>query len=624
MKFPWSRRIGGMTQDKQPLRWDVIPCAEAGTLPGLFQHRAARSPDDVAYRQYDASQREWVTYSWAAALKLAAQWQRSLSQEKLSPGDRVAICLRNSIEWVCFDQAALSLGLVVIPLYANDTAGNNAYVLADSGSKLLLVGTLAHWEALHPYCETLPALERVLCVGQGALTIPSSPVPFSFTGDWLWQGDGELLDRCGSPDALATIVYTSGTTGRPKGVMLSHRNILSDAEATLAAIPGYRNDVYLSFLPLSHTLERTVGYYLPIMAGSCVAFARSVKDLPADMLAIRPTMLIAVPRIFERIHSQVQQQVRAKGKLAQLLLQATIMTGWKRFEATQWRRAPVGLRDQLAWAFLRQLVANKIVSHLGGRMRVAVSGGAALDIKLSRFFIALGVPVLQGYGLTEASPVVCGNRLEDNIPASVGRPLPGIEVKIGDDAELLVRGPNVMLGYWNLPIDTRNVVDREGWLHTGDQAEIVDDRIYIHGRLKEIIVISTGEKVSSADMELAICQEPLFDMAMIVGEGKPYLAVLLVLNPEGWKRVATSLVLDPDDPAALSSRRAMDLVVGRIKSRLSEFPAQAKVRAVHLTLEPWSIENGLLTPTLKLKRAEIEKRFEEPIRYIYSHHDFPV
>jgi long-chain acyl-CoA synthetase len=589
------------------------------TLVALFQRRAERTPDDSAYRQYDFKKREWCTYTWAGVLKLAGRWQQSLSQERLSPGDRVAVCLRNSIEWVCFDQAALSLGLVVVPLYVQDTPGDIAYVLADSGSKLLLVGSGEQWQVLYPHHGAFPKLERVLCVTRGEPPRSGEAISFSFVGDWLNQDDGEFEDRRHTPDSLATIVYTSGTAGRPKGVMLSHRNILSDAAAILEAIHGYRDDVYLSFLPLSHTFERTVGYYLPIMAGSCVVFARSVKDLPEDLLTVRPTMLIAVPRVFERIHGAVWEQAQEKGKLAGLLLRATVTIGWKRFEAMQGRSTPPGVLGKLAWVFLRHLVASKIISRLGGRVRLAVSGGAPLHGEVSHFFIALGLPVLQGYGLTEASPVVTGNRLEDNVPESVGTPLPGIQISIGNNSELLVRGPNIMLGYWNMPDDTRNTLDRAGWLHTGDQAEIVDARVYIRGRLKDVLVTSTGEKVSPTDIELAICQESLFDMAMIIGEGKPYLAVIMVLNPAAWRRFATSLALDPDGPESLRSQRALDLVLARIASRLSEFPIQARVRAAYLTLEPWTIENGLLTPTLKLKRAEIEKRFAEPLRQLYSH-----
>lgn len=594
---------------------DIISSEAAGTLPGLFQLRCERTPDRRAYRQYDPANGAWQSYTWREMRALAARWQSSLERESLDPGDRVAVLLKNSIEWVCFDQAAQSLGLVVVPLYTTDSTENLAYILGDCGARLLLVGE-GQWQALAPLQARFPQLARVLCV---ATTPVQAGAAQSFLAEWLTETAGPPSAHALDPNALATIVYTSGTTGRPKGVMLSHRNILSNAEAVLKLVPGYREDLYLSFLPLSHSFERTVGYYLPIMTGSTVAFARSVSQLAQDLLAIRPTMLVSVPRIYERVYAQLQRGLEEKGALARTLFEWAEKVGWRRFEAAQHRGKGPGLLAEMMWPVLRRLVADKILGHLGGRMRIAISGGAALSPRLLHCFVGLGLPLLQGYGLTEASPIVTGNTLENNVPASVGKALPGVEIRLGDLDELLVRGPNVMLGYWNNPEKTSDAIDVDGWLHTGDVARIEPDgHVFIVGRLKEILVMSTGEKVAPGDLELAITGDSLFEQAMVAGESKPYLVALVVLDAEGWGRFAHALAIDAADPKSLAAEAVTKAVRDRIGALLSGFPAYAQVRAVWLTLEPWTIDDGLITPTLKLRRAELERRFADAIRNLYA------
>ncbi|MEA1992353.1 MAG: AMP-dependent synthetase/ligase, partial [Thermodesulfobacteriota bacterium] len=567
---------------------------------------------------------KWISYTWQEIHIQYSRWQQALAGENLEAGDRVAVVLRNSVEWVCFEQAALSLGLVVVPLCTWDSPENIAYILTDSGTRLLLVGTAQQWEALAEHCAGLPALQDVLCLEKEKVTGTQHKIKFSHVADWLPERPVAPVNLAADPHGLATIVYTSGTTGPPKGVMLSHLNILWNAEAVLKANPGYCEDVFLSFLPLSHTFERTVGYYVPMMAGSSVAYARSVKDLAEDLLTIRPTVLISVPRIFERIYARIQQQLIEKGMLARWLFRCTEEVGWHRFEATQGRGRHVNLAKRILWPLLHRLVAAKILARLGGRVRFAVSGGAPLQERLSRFFVGLGLPLVQGFGLTETSPVICTNRLENNVPASVGEPLPGAEVKIERNGELLVRSPGVMLGYWNRPEHTRAAIDDDGWLHTGDIAEIKDHRIYIRGRLKEILVTSTGEKVSPTDLETSIVLDPLFSQAMVVGEGRPCVAALLVLNPAAWQVFASGLALDPEDSSSLQSPAAIKEVIKKIAVLLKKFPVHARVRSVYMTLEPWTIENGMITATMKLKRPEIEKQFTEQIRKLYLRRNIPA
>lgn len=608
---------------------DIISCEEAQTLAGLFSIRIKRNPQAIAYRQFDVESGKWREYNWQEMGTRVARWKRALMRENLEAGDRVAILLRNSIEWVCFDQAALAVGLVVVPLYPSDASDNIAYILEDSGTRLLLVGTQKRWETLAPRCKDAAGLDKILCVEHPSAEGSEGRV-LQGVDEWLRETDECPTDQeergssgtqdnfqPSDPHALATLVYTSGTTGKPKGVMLSHFNVLWDAEATLQAISGYPEDVYLSLLPLSHMLERTVGYYVPLMAGSSVAYARSLKDLPEDLKSVRPHIFVAVPQIYAGIRNKMNQQVQERGRVAKLLFDRTVALGWKRFTAVQgqgkerlWRR--------LAWSILRQFVADKALAAFGGRLRLAVSGGGPLHADVSRYFIGLGLPLLQGYGLTEASPVLTANRVHDNVPESTGIALPSVELRIGEQDELLARSPGVMLGYWNRLEETRAAIDAEGWLHTGDQARISDNHVFISGRIKEILVTSSGEKVPPGDLEMSIVQEPLFDQVMVVGEGKPYLTALAVVNKGEWRNLVSSLGLEADEVQSLTHSTTRAAALKRIKATLRGFPKYARIRAVYLSQEPWKVEDGLLTPTLKLKRSEIEKRFASQITELYE------
>lgn len=602
---------------------DLIPAKQAITLPGLFFERCRRSPEREAYRQFERESGQWRSLTWSDMHSLVRRWQSALRREQLEAGDRVAILAPNSVSWVCMDIAAQSLGLVVVPLYTTDNPESIGYILADAGASLLLVQNIEQWNALRSQRSNLPALRRVVCVERPDYGGAAAEIAPAFLDDWLPPQAIEPVAAKADPASLATIMYTSGTTGRPKGVMLSHRNILANAEAVLRVVPAYPADVFLSFLPLSHAFERTAGYYVPMMAGCTVAYARSVQNLAEDLATVRPTVLISVPRIYERVYARLQHGLAEKGRLAQLLFGWAQAVGWRRFEARQ-RRDPVPLAARLAWPALRRLVAGKLLARLGGRVRVAVTGGAPLNPKIARCFLGLGLPVLEGYGLTEAAPTVAANTAEDNLPGAVGRALPGVELKLGDNDELLVRGPNVMLGYWNNPRASAEAIPPDGWLRTGDVARIEDGRVFIVGRLKEILVTSTGEKVPPADVEMAITEEALFDQAMVIGEGKPFLAALLVLNPDAWRAFAREAAVDPDDPGSLASTVVVERALQRVSAALHAFPRHAQVRRARLVLEPWTIDNGLLTPTMKPKRRSLESRFAREIEVLFAGHAIPA
>ncbi|MBI5040667.1 MAG: long-chain fatty acid--CoA ligase [Gammaproteobacteria bacterium] len=595
---------------------DIIPVERAGTLAGLFQERLRRTPHHPAYRYFDKQTETWRALDWAAMGAQVARWCAALAREALRPGERVAVQLRNGAEWVAFDLAAHYLGLVVVPLYTEDRPENVVHILTDAQCRLLLMSSATHWRRLAPALSRLEHLQRVVLLdAEDAEDVGSLDTRSIAAGAWLPARADLPAPYPADPRDLATIVYTSGTTGRPKGVMLSHRNMLSVAHAGLTMIDVYQDDLFLSFLPLSHMLERTAGYYLPIMAGACVAYARSIGQLAEDLQAVRPTLLIAVPRIFERVYGRIQEQMGQAPWYRRALFALAVQVGWQVFLQQQGRRANALLVP--LWPALQKLVASKVVEKLGGRLRAAVSGGAALPFPVAQLFIGLGVPILQGYGLTETSPVLSVNLPDDNEPASVGVPLRGTELRIGENAELLARGPGVMLGYWNNHTATAQMIDADGWLHTGDQAHIERGHVYITGRIKDILVLSNSEKVPPGDMEAAICLDPLIDQALVVGEGRAYLGALLVLNAEHWFGLARQFGIDPYAPESLDDARLHAKILKQVRHALHAFPGYAKIRRVALFLDDWTVENGLQTPTLKLKRLAVLERFGDVVEGLY-------
>ena len=595
---------------------DVIDPATAGTLSGLFHLRVQRTPERCAYRYFSSTDQAWHDVTWGEAGRAVARWQAALQRESCQRGERVAIMLNNCCEWVWFEQAALSLNLVVVPLYVNDRPDNVAYILGDANVKVLLLRGGEQWGQLKEVRGDLAKLQRIITLDPIGADSTSNVVHVE---SWLGSAPAAPMSPSAQrdPNELCTIVYTSGTTGKPKGVMLSSYNILWNARSAMTSVACFSDDVFLSFLPLSHTLERTAGHYLPMMASACVAYARSIALLAEDLVTIKPTVLISVPRIFERIAMKVRNSLAEKGGVAPLLFEAAVHVGWDEFLHQQ-GRGPWHA-SSLAWPLLKTAVADKLLGKLGGRVRVAVCGGAPLSAPVARLFLGLGLPLVQGYGLTETSPIVSVNLLEENDPLSVGRPLDGVEIRIGENSELLVRSPGVMLGYWNNPEATRAVIDGDGWLHTGDKVRIEDFRIYITGRLKEIIVLANGEKVPPADMEAAILQDPLFDQVMVIGEGKPFLSALVVLNPERWRAYAKT-IHSTDETALCLQAEAKAFVLAKIATQLHNFPGYAQVRCVALQLHPWTIENEFLTPTLKLRRSRIMECFKTEIEALYVGH----
>lgn len=596
-------------------REDIIYTDEAKTLHGLFHVRVKRSPDNIAYRQFNRNSDQWEKFTWREMADSIARWQAVLKKENLGIGDRVALSLKNGADWIAFEQASLGLGLVVIPLYTDDRADNIAYIIKDAAVKCLLLQDEARWKRIAPTVDEDTTLQHVY-IQDGGDGLDCDYCSVTALSEVLPHIPPPLILHESEPQSLATVVYTSGTTGRPKGVMLSHSNILENAHIALTMISIYQEDSFLSFLPISHMLERMAGYYLPMMSGSTVSFSRSIPQLADDLAHIRPTIMIAVPRIFERIYGRINGQLE-KGKASKrAIFKSAIRVGWHKFENQQGRR---GWHPRLlAHSVLDKLVGSKVRERLGGRLRFAISGGAALSPDVAKMFIGLGVEVLNGYGLTETSPVISCNIPTSNDPFSVGVVLNNLEARISSQDELQVKGPNIMLGYWNNHAATAEMIDHDGWLSTGDLARIDNDHIYITGRIKDILVLSNGEKVPPGDMELAIANDSLFEQVMVVGEGQSFLGALIVVNAEEWPAYAQQHGLDPLDAASLSSKKVTKPILLRIRKALHDFPAYAKIRQVRLMLEPWTIDNDLMTPTMKIKRPKVLEHYKDVVDEIYS------
>lgn len=552
-------------------------------IANLFAQHLGR-PATRLYRQFEDG--AWRDVDAASLAALVARWQEAFRRAGCARGDRIALCARNSVTWVAIDLAALGLGLVLVPLYVDDSPENVAWCVGDADAKLLLVESGRLAAALADRGDGVRAMPPVVVLRRAGGEAPAArTLPLA---EFLPEAGGEPEIHTLPEDTLATICYTSGTAGRPKGVMLSHGNVLANVHACAQTGMARPDDRFLSMLPLSHMFERTGGYYLPLSLGAQVAFARGIAQLADDLASQAPSIVFAVPRIFDRMSARIDQALSQAPVKRRLFAQCVE------------RGARVALGgasplDRLVAPLLRTIVAKPVLARLGGRLRLAVVGGAPLDPAIARRFIGLGLPVLQGYGLTEASPVVAVNRDDDNDPESVGRPLPGVDVRIGAGSELLVRAPSVMQGYWRNDEATRAAVDAEGWLHTGDLADIRAGRIYIRGRAKDVLVMSNGEKVPPHEVELAVLHDPVFEQVMLVGEGRPFLTLLAVTQATDEKAL-----------------------VRRANEQLTSFPRWIRVRRVVAVRDPWSVDSGLLTPTLKLKRPRVLARYGDRIDAVYA------
>ncbi len=588
---------------------------DGATIADVFALRCRSSPNAPAYRQFDSASKEWKGVDWREVGDRVARMREGLRREGLQPGERIAVMLKNSINWVVADQGAFAHGLVTVPLFVDDRPDNVAFILNDANVKLLVIDGEEHWKRLKTVREQLLTVQRI--VTMKPVLDPAEPRLISLA-DWLPAAAGSYQRAPVTGGDLATIVYTSGTTGKPKGVMLSHRNILANVQSGLAVYDVYPEDIFLSFLPLSHMFERTCDYYLNVVSGASVVFSRSIPQLAEDFRVVQPTIIFSVPRIYEKFLAAINAQLKSASPAKRKLFDFAVDVGWSRFEHVN-GRGP-WKASFLLWPILKKLVAEKLLARLGGKLRFAIAGGAALSPAVSKVFVGLGLQICQGYGLTEAAPLLSVNLLEKNDPGSVGVAVPGVQLKTGENSVLLAKGPNIMMGYWNNPEATRAVLSEDGWLNTGDQGKI-DEKGFIHitGRLKEIIVMGNGEKIGPVDMELAIQLDPLFEQVLVYGEARPYLSAIVVLNDDEWARVAVDAKLDPKLDGE-GKEKSEKFLVARIGKQIKSFPGYALVRKVAVAREKWTIDNGLMTPTLKLKRNLIFQKYAPAIDDMYKGH----
>ena len=591
------------------------------TLPQLLVNSVERYGEREALRQFDKETKSWHSLSYAQLMARVMEWRRAYAAMNLERGTRIGILMPNSIDHACADQAALANGLVPVPLHAIDTPGASAFILSDSRAQVLVTNKLTRWKQIQAAGGDLQDLTAVIITED---EVDDETGMVRGLSEWLAAGAHVVeLPEGPKEDDLAGIVYTSGTTGRPKGVMLTHGNIVSNVKATLECVFPQVGDIFLSFLPLSHTFERTAGYYLALATGCTIAYNRSVLLLADDLKTIRPTVIISVPRVYERIFARVQDKLKKSRPAARYLFDWAVEIGWRDF--CRRNHLPVEHTGR-AWldGLMRPLVrkvSSTLLDQFGGRLRIAISGGAALSSKVARTFCGLGLPIIQGYGMTEASPIIAGNNRTLNQPNTVGKPFNNVEVRLGEGDEIQIKGPSITRGYWNRPDATADAFTEDGWFRTGDVGGFNElGLLSIKGRIKEIIVTSTGEKVPPADLEAAIETDPLFSQCYVIGENRPYLSLITVVNPDEWASFAKSCGVDPADPASLDNPSVKTSALRRAKTAAGEFPHYALPRAVVLTQEPWTIENGLITPTLKLKRGPLSKKFANVIAQLYATH----
>jgi long-chain acyl-CoA synthetase len=588
----------------------------AATIGQAFEQQARKYGDRAMLKA--KVDKAWRDYSWREVSDAAGRLRAGLISAGIRPGDRIAILAENCPQWVIVDQAVLGLGAVVIPLYTTSGAEETTHVISDSGARIVAaLGEDAVAKVL-ALSRSMPAVEGVIAMHPGAK--PHDRVngsPGVKTLDSMSAGDPAGVAE-GRGEDLATIIYTSGTTGPSKGVMLTHGNLLANADSSLDALRLGDQDITLSFLPVAHSFERTAGHYTVMIGGGTIAYAEGLAQIAQNLLEIQPTVLLTVPRLLEVIYSRVMRTVEAGSGVQKTIFNAAVEVG-KQAAWYRHRGRPVPVHLAIPMALFRRLVFARVRSAFGERIRYLISGGAPLPGAIFEFLAAAEVPIVEGYGLTEASPVVSVNLHGRTRFGTVGRPLKNIEVKTAPDGELLVRGANVMKGYYRREEETREAIDADGWLHTGDIAQIdAEGFIAITDRKKEIIVLSGGKNVSPANLETRLSSDPYIAQACVIGDRKKHLAALLVPNFENLADYLKKEGLagkPPEELVADSKFRAL------YQQRLREFNKSLSdveaIAAFTLVAQPFSQENGELTPTLKVRRRVVQQHYREQIEGMF-------
>jgi long-chain acyl-CoA synthetase len=547
---------------------------------------------------------------------------RGLTSLGVRRGERVGILSENRPEWAIADFACLTAGLTDVPIYPTLPADQIAYVLKDSGAVAIFVSTKTQAEKIREIRAQLPALKTVIgfdeipgLVNMSMADLQKRGAEGETSASIATYREDALLVK---PDDVATIIYTSGTTGEPKGVMLTHDNIYSNVAASRKAIPFEGRDVGLSFLPLSHIFERMAGHYMMFATGTSIAYAESIDTVAANMGEVRPTLVLSVPRLYEKMYARILETALTGGFLKKKIF------FWARGVADRWAseklagKEPGGLLA-MQYAIAQKLVFSKLKARTGGRLRYFVSGGAPLSPDINKFFYAAGLEILEGYGLTETSPVIAVNTPENFRIGTVGKPIDGVEIKIASDGEIMTRGPHVMKGYYNKPEATRESIEPDGWFHTGDIGEIRDGFLAITDRKKDIIVTAGGKNIAPQPLENKVKTNKYVAQAVMLGDKRKFPSMLVVPNFDQLERWATKRNIIWTDRAQLlrmpTIQAKMEQEVNKELAGAAHFEIPKKIGLIE---HDFSIEKGELTPTQKVKRRAIDKHYKALIDSLYD------
>jgi long-chain acyl-CoA synthetase len=585
------------------------------SLPAMFFDQAAR----LGGKPFLWAKRDgrYQPLSWAQAAQDVRRLARGLRSLGIGSGERIGLVSENRPEWIIADLAIMSAGAITVPAYATHTVEDHRHLLANSGARAVIVSKPALSARVLAAANQVDTVHTVIAIestmGQAsAVDLLSWDTVLARGADAAAEVDDILAAL--APEDVACLIYTSGTGGTPKGVMTTHRNILSNCRGAHRVLEtlGLGDEVFLSFLPLSHSYEHTAGEMFPISIGAQIYFAEGAETLAANMLEARPTIMTAVPRLYETLHQRIRLGIARKRGIARRMFDQAVAIGQKRLSA----QTP-SLGERVLDPVLDLLVRAKMRQRFGGRLKAMVSGGAPLNPEIGRFFLALGVTLLQGYGQTEAGPVISCNPPTRIKIDTVGPPLDGVRVRIADDGEVMVAGDNVMKGYWNDPEATAQTLS-DGWLHTGDVGVIDEDGyLRITDRKRDFIKNSGGEMISPARVEGYLTLEPEIAQVMVFGDRRPYLVAVVVPDPE----FAADYARDdpPADLAGLAADPGFNRAIGAAIARVNQSLAPSeRVRRFLVASEPFTIANGQMTPTLKIKRHAIRDAYGAAIEALYQ------
>ncbi|HSM18101.1 MAG TPA: long-chain fatty acid--CoA ligase [Gemmatimonadales bacterium] len=563
----------------------------------------------------------WIERSYAQLRHDIEATSRGLMALGITPGSHIAILSGNRPEWAISDYACLTACCADVPIYPTLPARQVEYILNDSGAVAIFVSDTEQLTKVLEIRDRIPTLRHVIAfdpdlAGEGVLGLDDLMARGTATGS---TQEWETQARTATPDDLATLIYTSGTTGNPKGVMLTHGNLTENVVAGLQALDLRETDECLSFLPLSHVFERMAGHYCMMAAGVVISYAERIDTVSSDMLQRRPSVMLAVPRLYEKIYARVVEAGMSGSTFKRRIF------FWAKRTAERWvdlslGGQPIPTALSVKKAIADQLVFSKLRARTGGSIRFFVSGGAPLSADIARFFHAAGLPILEGYGLTETSPVIAVNTFAHTRLGTVGRPIVGVEVKIAQDGEILCRGPNVMRGYYGMPEATAEVLEPDGWFHTGDIGDLdADGYLKITDRKKDLIVTSGGKNIAPQPIENLLKTNRFVLNAVMLGDGRRYPIMLVVPEFGALTAWADTQGIPAEDHDALIARREVgDKMEGEIKKSLRDLAQFEVPKKLLLVSEDFTVENGLMTPTLKVKRRAVEQRYAERIEALYA------